>query len=61
MEEQTPPLTEEEVLSAKRDIERTRQDRKTHSPSVLLPFPWVPKVYMPSDDEELSSDSEDDN
>lgn len=44
-EQQEPPLTEEEVLSAKRDIE-THRDRietkkKAQSPTILSPFPWV--------------------
>lgn len=60
-----PPLTEEEVLSARRDIETHRDmietKKKAQSPTVLSPFPWAPKIYMPSEDEEFSSDSEDEN
>lgn len=65
-EQQEPPLTEEEVLSAKRDIE-THRDRietkkKAQSPTILSPFPWAPKIYFPSDDDEDDpSDSEDEN
>ena len=40
-----PPLTEEEVLSAKRDIQTHRElienKKKACSPTVLSPFPWV--------------------
>jgi len=57
-DEVEPPLTEEELLTARRQIDRTK---KTRSPTVLSPFPWAPKIYIPSDDEELSTDSEDEN
>ena len=43
-DEHEPPLTEEEVLSAKRDIETHRdmiETKKAQSPTVLSPFPWV--------------------
>lgn len=64
-DEHEPPLTEEEVLSAKRDIETHRDmietKKKAQSPTVLSPFPWAPKIYLPSEEEDLSSDSEDEN
>jgi len=64
-DEHEPPLTEEEVLSAKREIETHRDmietKKKAQSPTVLSPFPWAPKIYLSNEDEELSSDSEDEN
>lgn len=59
-EEQEPPLTEEEVLSARREMENHRRP-DTNSPTTLSPFPWAPKFYLPSEEEDLSSDSEDEN
>ena len=47
-DEHEPPLTEEEVLSAKRDIETHRDmietKKKAQSPTVLSPFPWVSRL-----------------
>lgn len=61
-DEHEPPLTDEEVLAARRDIETHRdmiETKKYHPPTVLSPFPWAPKIYLPSEDDELSTDSED--
>lgn len=52
-----PPLTEEEVSSARLDIEK-RRSPKCISP--LSPFPWAPKSYLPNEEdlEEDESESE---
>ena len=58
-DDQEPPLTEEEVLSAKREMENRRVETSPHSPTMLSPFPWAPRFYLPSEDEDISTDSED--
>ena len=50
-----PPLTEEELSSARADIEK-RRSPKCISP--LSPFPWAPKSYLPNEEEWDEEESE---
>lgn len=52
-----PPLTDEEVLLAKQEIEEKKKDRTLPT---LSPFPWAPKFYLPEDEDDVSDDSDDD-
>lgn len=47
-----PPLTEEEMGEVKKEIEHAKRNK---SPPTLKPFPWVTKMPLSDDNEDLSS------